>query len=175
MKYIEDKEVLTFAPSVFDEKFDSMATIKYRGNGIFTIFENPQTFDDVQNHWAKMNIEKLAARNIAFGKSANEFNPEDNITRAEFAVMIARALAITEEEGTESFQDVKDQWFTEDIKTSYDAGLINGKSDGNFYPDEKIMRKDMAVMIYNALKFADSIQKFQMQITYCQCLRTMKI
>ncbi|HKM00592.1 MAG TPA: S-layer homology domain-containing protein, partial [Sedimentibacter sp.] len=151
MKLIEDDEVFTFAPSVFD---DDNATIKYRGNGIFAIVNNPKTFSDITNHWSKMNVEKLAARNIAFGKDDNLFAPNDYITRAEFAVMITRALGITEEEGTINFEDVQG-WYAEDISTAYDAGLINGRSDGKFYPTEKILRKDMAVMIHNAIKFAD--------------------
>ena len=148
MKLIEDE--FTFAPSVFG---NNAATIKYRGNGIFAIVNNPKSFSDIANHWSKMNVEKLAARNIAFGKNEGIFAPNDYVTRAEFAVMITRALAITEEEGTMNFEDVNG-WYAEDISTAYDAGLINGRSDGKFYPNEKIQRKDMAVMIHNALKFA---------------------
>lgn len=151
MKLIEDDEVFTFAPSIFD---GDTATIKYRGNGIFAIVNNPKTFSDITNHWSKINVEKLATRNIAFGKDDSLFAPNDYVTRAEFAVMITRALGITEEEGTMNFDDVKG-WFAEDISTAYDAGLINGKGDGKFYPNERIQRKDMAVMIHNALKFAD--------------------
>ena len=148
MKLIEDE--FTFAPSVFG---NNAATIKYRGNGIFAIVNNPKSFSDIANHWSKMNVEKLAARNIAFGKNEGIFAPNDYVTRAEFAVMITRALAITEEEGTMNFDDVQG-WYEEDISTAYDAGLINGRSDGKFYPNERIQRKDMAVMIQNALKFA---------------------
>lgn len=151
MKLILDDEVFTFAPSVFN---GSTATIKYRGNGIFAVINNPKTFNDITNHWSKMNVEKLAARNIAFGKDENTFAPNDFVTRAEFAVMITRALGITEEEGTINFDDVKG-WFEEDISTAYEAGLINGRSDGKFYPNDRIQRKDMAVMIHNAIKFAN--------------------
>jgi hypothetical protein len=150
MKFVEDKEYLTFAPSVFN---DDYATIKYRGNGIFTIIENPQTFSDISSHWAKLNIEKLATRNIAFGRENNSFSPDDFVTRAEFAVMIARALGITEEEGSNNFTDVSNEWFAEDIGTAFSSGLVNGRNDGKFYPNEKIQRKDMAVMIHNSLKF----------------------
>ena len=151
MKFVENKEALTFAPSVFDDDF---VTIKYRGNGIFTVIENPQTFNDISSHWAKVNIEKLATRNIAFGRENNSYAPNDFITRAEFAVMITRALGITEEEGSNDFSDVSDEWFAEDISTAFESGLINGRNDGKFYPNEKIQRKDMAVMIQNALEFA---------------------
>jgi len=148
MKLIDDE--FTFAPSIFD---NGTATIKYRGNGTFAIVNNPKSFSDIANHWSKMNVEKLAARNIAFGKSEGLFAPNDYVTRAEFAVMITRALGITEEEGTMNFEDVNG-WFEKDISTAYTAGLINGRSDGKFYPNENIQRKDMAVMIRNALKFA---------------------
>ncbi|NLK64837.1 MAG: S-layer homology domain-containing protein, partial [Tissierellia bacterium] len=148
MKLIDDE--FTFAPSVFD---NGTVMIKYRGNGTFAIVNYPKSFSDITNHWSKMNIEKLAARNIAFGKNEGIFAPNDYVTRAEFAVMITRALAITEEEGTMNFEDVNG-WFEKDISTAYTAGLINGRSDGKFYPNENIQRKDMTVMIRNALKFA---------------------
>jgi hypothetical protein len=93
MKLLENDE-FTFAPSVFD---GTTATIKYRGNGVFAVVNNPKTFTDINTHWSKMNVEKLAARNIAFGKSDGLFAPNDYVTRAEFAVMITRALGITEE------------------------------------------------------------------------------
>jgi hypothetical protein len=149
MKLLENDE-FTFAPSVFG---NNAATIKYRGNGIFAVVNNPKSFSDIAAHWSKMNVEKLAARNIAFGKSDGLFAPNDYVTRAEFAVMITRALGITEEEGNVNFEDVQG-WYEEDIATAYDAGLINGRGDGKFYPNERIQRKDMAVMIHNALKFA---------------------
>jgi hypothetical protein len=148
MKLLEDDE-FTFAPSVFDR---GTATIKYRGNGIFAVVNNPKSFSDISAHWSKANVEKLAARNIAFGKNSGLFAPNDYVTRAEFAVMITRALGITEEEGSMNLEDVQG-WYAEDISTAYDAGLINGRSDGKFYPNERIQRKDMAVMIHNALKF----------------------
>lgn len=154
MKFVKDKEYLTFAPSVFDKDY---ATIKYRGNGIFTIIENPQTFNDIANHWSRLNIEKLATRNIAFGRENNNFEPQDFVTRAEFAVMITRALGITEEEGSNDFKDISNEWFAEDISTAFKAGLISGRNGGNFYPNEKVKRQDMAVMIQNALKFVGLI------------------
>jgi hypothetical protein len=153
MKLLENDE-FTFAPSVFG---NNSAIIKYRGNGIFAVVNNPKSFSDIAAHWSKMNVEKLAARNIAFGKSDGLFAPNDYVTRAEFAVMITRALGITEEEGNVNFEDVQG-WYAEDISTAYDAGLINGKGDGKFYPNERIQRKDMAVMIHNALKFADKVE-----------------
>lgn len=151
MKFIENKEYLTFAPSVFD---NLACTIKYRGNGIFTVVKNYRTFNDISNHWARKNIERLATRNIAFGRENNNFTPDDFITRAEFAVMITRALGITEEEGSDGFSDVSAEWYAEDIKTAFKSNLISGKNDGKFHPNEKIQRKDMAVIIDNALKFA---------------------
>jgi hypothetical protein len=153
MKLLENDE-FTFAPSVFD---GTTATIKYRGNGVFAVVNNPKTFTDINTHWSKMNVEKLAARNIAFGKSDGLFAPNDYVTRAEFAVIITRALGITEEEGTMNFEDVSG-WYAEDISTAYKTGLINGRGDGKFYPNERIQRKDMAVMIHNALKFAGKTQ-----------------
>ncbi|HHW48372.1 MAG TPA: hypothetical protein GXX14_07125 [Clostridiaceae bacterium] len=154
MKYIDNSKVLTFAPSIFEKSGDgNKAIIKYRGNGKFTVIYLCLTFEDIQNHWSRKNVEKLATRQIVFGKGNGNYHPDEYVTRAEFAVMITRALGITEEEGTEDFEDVNDEWFAEDIRTAFKAGLINGSGDGRFYPQKYILRQDMAIMIYNALTF----------------------
>lgn len=55
-------------------------------------------FKDVVNHWAKGDIEWLAERGLV--AKAENFRPDDKITRAETAVLIRRAIEYTIKEVT---------------------------------------------------------------------------
>lgn len=54
--------------------------------------ENAVGFSDTQKHWAKADIEKVAAKGIMSGYADNTFKPEKTVTRAELATVIARLI-----------------------------------------------------------------------------------
>lgn len=57
-----------------------------------------------------------------------------------------------ENEVTDMFKDVpKTDYAYEQIKKLKDYGIINGYGDGTFHPDDKITRRDMAIIVANAL------------------------
>lgn len=50
-------------------------------------------FQDVhENHWAKKDIDLLAANGLMKGRTANQFAPNENATRAEVCVLLVRLL-----------------------------------------------------------------------------------
>lgn len=49
-------------------------------------------FSDINNTWAKSYINTIAANGISNGSPDGTFNPKKNITRAEFSVMLTRAM-----------------------------------------------------------------------------------
>ena len=51
-------------------------------------------FTDIENHWAKIHIEKLEAYGIVNGYEDGTFRPDESITRAEAAVMVSNALTV---------------------------------------------------------------------------------
>ncbi|MEC0241272.1 S8 family serine peptidase [Paenibacillus dokdonensis] len=58
--------------------------------GSFELMEQPISFDDIQTHWAKHEIEVIAAQHVTNGKSESKFVPNDTITRAEFVALLDR-------------------------------------------------------------------------------------
>ncbi|WP_157276680.1 S-layer homology domain-containing protein [Paenibacillus sp. Soil766] len=129
-------------------------TIKRQGNSIYTIVQSSKTFDDVQGHWAKNEIELLASKLVIKGTSDTTFGPNNGITRAEFAALLVRSLGLKEEAST-LFTDVPaSSWFAGTAGASAKSGLIEGFEDGSFRPNERITREQMAVMITRAMTFA---------------------
>lgn len=56
--------------------------------------DNMPDFSDIDNHWAKIHIQKLADYGIVNGYEDGTFRPDNTITRAEAAVMVSNALSV---------------------------------------------------------------------------------
>lgn len=113
-----------------------------------------KTFDDIADHWAKAEIEKMAAKGIANGVDGNNFAPNASISRAGFAALLSRALNLKTSETGNKFSDVPDgSWYKESVNKAYAANIISGISSDKFAPDDKITREQMASMIMRAYAF----------------------
>ena len=117
-------------------------------------------FNDIQNHWAKADIMAMYRLGVVSGVSETTFDPDRNITRAEFAALIARALKL-EDDATAKFTDVEKgtggiNQFKYNRKASVNAcakaEIITG-FDGKFRPNDTITRNEMAVVISNAYAY----------------------
>ena len=117
------------------------------------------SFADVENHWGKPYILPLAEQGIIKGKSEGIFDPDGQITRAEFLTLALKVAGITAS-GSASYPDVgADTWFAATVATAKEKGLIdpNMTLDGNFYPDQNITREEMTsviVKLYESVKGA---------------------
>ncbi|MCP3761285.1 S-layer homology domain-containing protein [Domibacillus sp. A3M-37] len=122
---------------------------------IFTVMSVNAAFADAKDHWAKNEIESLASRLITSGKTESTFAPEQKLTRAEFAVLLVRALQIPLHEYEGTFADVlqSKEWAARQIEAANRAGIVFGKEDAQFDPDADITREQMAAMMIRALQF----------------------
>ncbi|MGI6225843.1 MAG: S-layer homology domain-containing protein, partial [Peptococcales bacterium] len=96
----------------------------------YAVLYYDRTFNDIVGHWAQKDIELMAARHIAAGMTDNQFVPDANITRAQFASLLGRVLGLKEVSVTTSqFADVEpNAWYAGSIQAAYEAGLIAGIS-----------------------------------------------
>ncbi|MBO0603164.1 NEAT domain-containing protein [Sporosarcina sp. E16_3] len=117
----------------------------------------PVTFTDISNTWAKPYIESLASKQIVKGKTATTFAPNDQITRAQFAILLSRALELPKQDYKGTFSDVtKDMdWIVFEAEAASRAGIIS-VNDGKFRPNEAITRQQMATMIIRAIEYKDA-------------------
>jgi len=114
-----------------------------------------KAFADLAGHWAQTDIEWLAMKGLIEGVDDTHFQPEANVTRAQFAVMIARALNLQAPASAprQPFADVpQDAWYAEAVRSAYAAGIINGVAKNRFAPNKEMTREEMMVMLIRAGK-----------------------
>ncbi|MET3655645.1 NEAT domain-containing protein [Sporosarcina psychrophila] len=117
----------------------------------------PVTFKDIDKTWAKPYIESLASKQIVKGKTATTFAPNDQITRAQFAILLSRALELPKQDYKGTFSDVTKNmdWIVYEAEAASRAGIIS-VTDGKFRPNEAITRQQMATMIIRAIEYKDA-------------------
>lgn len=115
-------------------------------------------FADIKASWAKPYIEALASEGIVKGMTEHEFAPMNDITRAQFAVMLSRALDLPTEPFAGQFDDVAESltWAALDIEAAHRAGIVEGTSADTFHPDDPITRQQMVAMIIRAIEVNDA-------------------
>lgn len=147
---------ISFVPALFTSKADGTTevTIKRNSNSYYTVVKSAKTFKDINGHWAKSSIDLLASKLIVSGTNSDTFSPSQQITRAEFAALITRALGLATVSGEISFKDVNSSaWYADAISTAVGAELISGYTDGSFKPDSLITRQEMASVLAKAIKY----------------------
>lgn len=116
-----------------------------------------KNFSDTIGHYAENEIGKLAAAGIINGKDENTFDPDNTMTRAEFAAITTRALGL-KPTGTAPFADVGvSDWFSPYVACAYENGIVNGISDTLFAPNSLITNEEAAVMVMRAAKLCGTV------------------
>ena len=117
------------------------------------------TFTDAQSGWYKPAVDFAQASDLMAGVGGGKFAPTLTTTRAMVAEVLYEAEGAPSVEGmTCPLTDVAaDQWYTDAVIWAYNAGVISGRGDGTFCPDDTITRQEMAVMLYGWLSGGASL------------------
>lgn len=129
----------------------SLITVQVQQPGKYAVLEYDKTFADVnQKHWAYQAVRELAAKHIIAGNGGDNFAPKREVTRAEFATMLVRALGL-QAEGKGAFADVdSSKWYAGDVAAAYAAGIVKGDAAGRFAPEAQVTRQEMAALLVRA-------------------------
>ena len=111
-------------------------------------------------------IRILSALGIINGYEDGTFGPDRDVTRAEFATMLMRAMASagmgsSDPAGT-PFKDLNDaSWAISDVRTAYDLGIINGMTETTFEPNNNVTYEQALKMIVCALNYGEQATSVQ--------------
>ena len=114
---------------------------------------NSSSYSDVaRGDWYNTYVATLENAGVIVDTRTNgKFRPNDAITRAELASMIAQ-FADLESASAAKFNDVGSRyWAAEEIAIAAKMGWINGYPDGSFRPDRNVTRAELMAMVNRAL------------------------
>ncbi|MCF6093388.1 S8 family serine peptidase [Microaerobacter geothermalis] len=113
--------------------------------------QKPFNFSDVKKgYWAYDSLKQAYYLGILSGYDDGTLRPDQPISRAEMAVMVARAanLDLPLFILRPSFTDVpRKHWAAKEIQAMSKNGYINGYTDGSFKPNGRATRAEFAVII----------------------------
>lgn len=126
-------------------------------------------FVDIEDHWAYDQMSQLIAMGILKGYTetvwdqeleenieAQKVRPNQNITRAEFAVLLYQALNLDSINEDAPFSDQIPSWAAEAVNSLRKEGIIGGYPDGTFRPANNISRAEIVSMLVRALNSRDN-------------------
>ncbi|MGE5702150.1 MAG: S8 family peptidase [Clostridia bacterium] len=148
----------TFRPdqSVTRAQFASMLmqAMKKSGKSVQSVYKrNP--FKDIQSgHWAYQPMMQAYQMGILKGYDNGTVQPNKILTRAEMALMVARAQdLLLYQRSYSSFRDVaNDHWAAPAIESLTTRGWISGYSGNYFKPNAFARRAEMVVLLAKAYK-----------------------
>jgi spore germination protein YaaH len=129
----------------------------------YGIWSNGYYYADLQNHWAQQEAIEVVNKGWMVGVSATQFAPDQPLTRAQAATILARSLGsklgTTQQINAPNaiFNDVStDHWAYSSITMLAEKGIITGIGNNMFAADASITREQMSVLLTRALKLQAS-------------------
>lgn len=113
----------------------------------------------ISNHWAQTYLQNLYTYGIMRGDQAGNMNPDEPITRAEFASMLNRAFGYNSfKRGELPFKDIKGtEWYADDIAIAYQAGYFAGTSATTADPQGYLTREQAVALLCRNLKLDEPV------------------
>lgn len=109
-------------------------------------------FDDVEDSIYSYELDTLGIYGIINGAVDGNFYPEGNLTRGELCQMLVNAMRYPAAMKENVFPDVDpaDDWFAGAVDAAFAAGIINGATDGQFYPDGLVTHQELITILGRA-------------------------
>lgn len=117
-------------------------------------------FSDMEGHWSNAAVSYLKANGVTTGDDEGRYNPDSEITRQEFAVLLYRWLAPNQDFSSVElpFADGGDisGWAKEGVRAMYALGVTKGSDNLRgelcFYPKATISRQEALTMLGRLLE-----------------------
>ena len=111
-------------------------------------------FNDIAGSTFETEILWLFDQGITTGCTATSYCPDDQVTRAQMATFLARALAL-DPVSSDSFSDDDGSVHESNIEALAGSGITLGCADGLFCPDDSVSRAQMASFLVRGIDGLD--------------------
>ena len=125
----------------------------YNDAGYVYCYENTSgLFTDTVKHWGRDYVAWLARRGVVNGMGDGTYAPEQTVTRAQFAQLLAKTSGEALTETDTPYDDVAPAaWYAPAVAWCVRRGVLENAS-GDFRPNAPIRRDDMARVLYLYVK-----------------------
>lgn len=153
--YIDESGAAVAVPSGRYDPVTGKVTFTNTKSGKYAVVYVDKAYNDLAGYsWAKDKIEVMAAKGVINGTSDTTFSPSQNIKRADFIVILVKALGL-DAKADSNFNDVKaGSYYYSAVAIAKELGITGGVGDNKFNPNGQISRQDMMVLAAKALKVA---------------------
>ena len=108
-------------------------------------------FTDTATHWAKPYIKGLSSQGIVTGTTPTTYQPDLEIHRGDFVLMLYRAAGKPVVEGAATFTDVAPtDYYATAIAWAEQNGIAQGNGSGLFGPQDTLTREQAFTLAYRA-------------------------
>jgi len=120
---------------------------------IFGMFDCSYGYSDIDDkYWGYDAINTLTEKGILSGYPDGTFRPDNNMTRAEFLIILMRVIDPSADVSSDT-----GYWADGSIKIAKDRNIVIESEYSDFDPDKNITRREICLMIYRSFKELEDV------------------
>ena len=156
--------------SYITEELDGVVTAEQYGEpqGRITVLE-PVFTDVVEGKWYYDAVMTAYEKELMNGVTANTFEPLTAMNRAMLVTMLYRLEGSPAVEGnvSETFTDCKDTaYYANAVLWAFQNEIVTGRGETTFEPLSNLTRQEMAVILYNYMKYKGADEVTEPELSY---------
>lgn len=113
--------------------------------------DEPYTYSDVPtSHWAHEHISRASELGLVNGMGGGRYQPDANVTRAQFVTILYRAAGEPEPTKEPTFTDLDpaQTWAYKAIAWAAETGIVTGYSAERFGPNDLVTREQLWTVLF---------------------------
>jgi hypothetical protein len=130
---------------------------------LFLIAPAAHGFSDLEGHWAEKTIKDLVRLEILHGYPDKTFRPDQSITRAELAKILAVTLNL-KSSSEQALPDIDDHWAKEYACALVEKKIITAEK-GAFYPERPVTREEAVGMLTRLVNIKHPEEEYTLKVT----------
>ena len=156
--------------SYITEELKGVVTAEKYGEpqGRITVLE-PVFTDVVEGKWYYDAVMTAYEKELMNGVTANTFEPLTAMNRAMLVTMLSRLEGSPAVEGnvSETFTDCKDTaYYANAVLWAFQNEIVTGRGETTFEPLSNLTRQEMAVILYNYMKYKGADEVTEPELSY---------
>jgi parallel beta-helix repeat protein len=118
------------------------------------------SFTDIGQHWAADFIRRLGNLNLVSGFADGSFQPNEPLSRAQYAALVVKVFNPTPIRPATRFIDVSaDFWASPLIDQAYRGAFLSGFPDRTFHPEQNLQRLELITSLVTGLSLPNAEEK----------------